>query len=466
MTRRPWSPIVALLIAWALALPAPAAEGDAAGAAATGADRVARFVDEQTLLAGTVDLSGVDPRAVAEFASAVIKAALPDPAEHKEPLEQIAGGMEQVGLQLKAWQDAGASRLWVLVKIANMQPQPVVLIPLPAGKDPEALKRLLDGIALGNLRTAVVGDVLVASTPDYLPKVIAAPAAGGDANAAAAADSPVKLLAGGLDSAPRSPVRIVLLGTPSTKALAAAAGFAIPRNVFDVWGILTKTRWATLGVNLPPGPSATVTFQATNPEGAKFISESLKTALAALRKNPDFVAAVANVDRVMGMIEPAVADDRVSVDLTADEVNAFVKDELPPIVRRAREQAMRVASANNLRQFYTALTMHANENQGEFPADLAAIEKYLGDAAPRVLVNPAAPNQRPGYTYVRPPAGANRGRLAIAATRIPLVYESFDKFPPGGIQVLFLSGHIERVADQARFDELVKAATAPPAANP
>jgi prepilin-type processing-associated H-X9-DG protein len=124
-----------------------------------------------------------------------------------------------------------------------------------------------------------------------------------------------------------------------------------------------------------------------------------------------------------------------------------------PSLNRAREQANRVKSASNLRQMGMAVQMHANENKGRFPDDIADLLKQ--DLSAEVFGNPR--NQG-----VSPPAGASPEQLAQwVRESSEYVYKgkgknfrmtseevlAYEK-PEGltdGINILFGDGHVEFV---------------------
>ena len=60
---------------------------------------------------------------------------------------------------------------------------------------------------------------------------------------------------------------------------------------------------------------------------------------------------------------------------------------LLPALERAREQAIQLKCANNLRTIGQALTLYANENHGNYPRT-----RYVADAPPTFGTNPSAPD--------------------------------------------------------------------------
>ena len=80
-------------------------------------------------------------------------------------------------------------------------------------------------------------------------------------------------------------------------------------------------------------------------------------------------------------------------------------------IMRGRQAALRVQSASNIRQILQTCMLHANENQGQYPADMKELEKAMAKWMPepamvkRVLTNPRKPDVQPAYVYIKPAKG-------------------------------------------------------------
>jgi prepilin-type processing-associated H-X9-DG protein len=99
-----------------------------------------------------------------------------------------------------------------------------------------------------------------------------------------------------------------------------------------------------------------------------------------------------------------------------------------------------------------AAFMYAAENKDQWPPDLSALERYLGPVGKRVLINPLRPELKVGYIYVRPAAKMSDMRN-LSSTIV--LYEAHEKWGEG-VWVGFADGHVQRMADQAKFKELLK----------
>jgi prepilin-type processing-associated H-X9-DG protein len=132
------------------------------------------------------------------------------------------------------------------------------------------------------------------------------------------------------------------------------------------------------------------------------------------------------------------------------QTSAVLAGVLLPSLNRAREQANRIKSANNLRQIGLGVQMYAAEHKGRFPDDLAAIHPYLQSLEPFVSPHSGTTvpqglegdelkawiNESTDYVY----AGA--GKTARARADEVIAYER----PEGvgeGLYILFADGHVE-----------------------
>ena len=104
---------------------------------------------------------------------------------------------------------------------------------------------------------------------------------------------------------------------------------------------------------------------------------------------------------------------------------------------KAREQAKRTVSLNNLKQIALACIMFADDHDGKFASDLQKLYPYYRN--PKILESPLKPKDfdGPSYIYV---AGLNRGMQE--PRKIIIAYEN-PAFCSDGICVAFLDGRCE-----------------------
>ncbi len=126
-----------------------------------------------------------------------------------------------------------------------------------------------------------------------------------------------------------------------------------------------------------------------------------------------------------------------------------------PALEKAHRQARRVQSMNNLRQIGQGIIMYAEEHQGTCPPDLGML--VTAEHLPIVVfIRPDSQNAPPPNMpadqqadwvnqhsdYVYRGAGWSLSQMRNAP-RIVLCYDKDDNHASGGMNVLFLDGHVE-----------------------
>ncbi len=107
-----------------------------------------------------------------------------------------------------------------------------------------------------------------------------------------------------------------------------------------------------------------------------------------------------------------------------------------------RGRSDRIVSASRMKVLLLGMAMYEAENRGLFPDSLEVLyPKYVEKKEPRDA----------GYIYNKPAASVPK--LKNTAQTVVL-YEKFDRWP-GGINVGFADGHVEWIADEAKFKELL-----------
>jgi prepilin-type processing-associated H-X9-DG protein len=123
-----------------------------------------------------------------------------------------------------------------------------------------------------------------------------------------------------------------------------------------------------------------------------------------------------------------------------------------PAVARARQQAMRVQCASNMRQLSIAIAMYAQDNKGMVPPNLDVLGKYFGPGAAQVHTCPDAaahgvppatttPIARYSYVYIVPPV-PRLAQIRMPST-VPAIYEPLANHGGRGINVVYWDGHVE-----------------------
>jgi len=209
--------------------------------------------------------------------------------------------------------------------------------------------------------------------------------------------------------------------------------------------------WAAGGVNAPPKLSLTATIQSKDAESAKALLGVIQNAVKSLEKLPH--ARMLVLGELATALTPKVDGDRLLLTLSGKQVDTLVAKRFGPSFIRARRQARRAISAANIHAIVRAAVMYAADNKDQWPPDLAALKKsYLGPKWKKMLTNPLRPELEVGYVYVRP--AAKTSDVKDPANTVVL-YEAHEKWDEG-INVGFADGHVQRMADQAKFKELLK----------
>ncbi len=144
------------------------------------------------------------------------------------------------------------------------------------------------------------------------------------------------------------------------------------------------------------------------------------------------VAAKRGMDVITDFVFNAALDDSL-FDLTPPAGYRLAPVSAEPLLART-------TTMYALRKFAVPLLRYAAEHKEQFPKDLSELEPY-GIAA-QDLVNPARPEQSPGYVYIRP--------TSMKDPQLIVMYEGYDKWDRG-VNVLYLDGHVEHVNDEPRF---------------
>lgn len=96
--------------------------------------------------------------------------------------------------------------------------------------------------------------------------------------------------------------------------------------------------------------------------------------------------------------------------------------------------------------------IYANDNDGQFPSELADIATagiITNEVLNRVLAAPDDPDGPPVIRYRPPRAGANPSSEVI-------LYEIYGQWPEDGVVACFADGHCELIVNQNRFEQLIR----------
>jgi|SRR5579884_1234915 len=333
--------ISAVMLTLALTLPATAADSfDAEVRART----VAPFVDGQTVGVAHIDLSRIDAEAMLDWA---VEVGQLEKNEIEGPRQALRGWLAD-------FTKAGGKDLYVIISLADLPTEPLVVVPLAAGTDAEAVRRVLGSVKFfeqlhfEKFEQALIGGEIARkrlrdAKPAARPEVAKAFAAAGDTTA-----------------------QLLLLPTPDTRrvlselipALPPEAGGGSTRPLTH--GLL----WAAVGVDLPPKLSARLTIQSPDADSARalkdFLARHIMT-VAGLREVRGFLP---GIDRLAESFTPRVEEDRLTLSGKDKELMAFMQT----VVRRSNEAMHRSAAENRLKQLTLAMINAADAARGRMLA--------------------------------------------------------------------------------------------------
>lgn len=412
------------------------------------------FLDEQTVIVGRIDLSAVDPGAIADWVTGVAKEA---------KLEGEADVVKQIGefrpvaeKWLADFRKAGGRELYVVVDLTDLiGGMPVVVLPIGPGGDAQALRRLMMGGADDagaaaaaaappdkvTARAEEIHGALVIGLPNSLQRLRDKPPAKEPAELERALATPAA-------EAPGGPPPVLWVLVPSAENRRVVEEM-LPRLPEELGGAETRTltrgfEWASLALRPPPRPSLYLLIQSKDATTAKALGEMIQQLMAAgaramvsgmpadQRPNPLVVAGL------IASLTPKPEGDRLVLSLDDQAFRRLAIQMIAGPIGRARSNAARQESQNHMRQLLLASVVWANDHKGEWPPDLATAAKASG-IGEDMLKNPSRPGT--GYTYTKPPANdPNPSRTIV-------LYETEPT--PEGRNVGFADGHVEFLKEPA-----------------
>ncbi|QDT71071.1 DUF1559 family PulG-like putative transporter [Lacipirellula limnantheis] len=344
---------------------------------------MAPYLTHDVVAIGYVDLTRVDMPAAAEEllrAGIVPEADQADAARAATELQAEVNGLRQLAVR----------RAYVLFRVSDVAEGGTTWIVEVerGGKATEAAKFLNDRrrqfMPPAGTPAAVVRDFLLPKEFSAVSETIVA--AGTETQRAR-----VKELVVQTASQPREESMAALAGLGDADAGLAVIGDAESRRVvremfpqlpapfMEINGKLLAdgVRWAGAGVTLPPKFQLTITVDAASPEIARTLEQAIGNAMfvaKALLTKDAIEGPPAHQDRAKGLlpllalVSPTVEGTGLSVTFGDDEEEvAFIRDFLPAMTQKMRDELYRKSRMNNFKQI--ALGLHNHESaKSTFPA--------------------------------------------------------------------------------------------------
>jgi prepilin-type processing-associated H-X9-DG protein len=253
-------------------------------------------------------------------------------------------------------------------------------------------------------------------------------------------------------------IRVVLVPTADSRRVVEEMLPMLPEQIGGgpTTAITRGVLWVAAGIEMKPDLLLRMRVQSESAEAAKALDGVIGRILERARQEIGKEIAIPDLDRTLAVLRPRPDGDHLTLELDAQTFATALVRTLGPLLMQTRQMAKRTVSMANMKGIMTALYTWATDHKDEWPKNL----QVLVDAksiTPEVLVNPAQPNRKPAYVYVRPSVP-----LKKVDPQALVMYEAHDAWGEG-INVAFADGHVEFMKDQAKFKELLAKATSQPA---
>ena len=298
-----------------------------AGEPKTPSQTIAPYVDDQTMLVVRADVKRLDVETLIKRAEQVIGSNIGN-----------AEGRAKFDTARNKFIEAGGREVFVVVNLADGPNEFLVVIPVPAGADKQALMEILKEVGDGK-RVEKAGVILMGS-----PKALAA----AQERPAKAIPEVAKAFAAVEASALQA---LVLPPRPFLRAQEEASVILPPQlGGGPITTVSRGFQWAAVGADLAPKLTIKATVQATNAQAAEDLNKMVGAALNGFMVQAD--RDVSSYVQFLPLLKPKVEGDRLVVAL--DE--QAIQKTLTPALGQVKQAAARQQSANNLKQI--ALAMH------------------------------------------------------------------------------------------------------------
>jgi hypothetical protein len=407
----------------------------------TFASIIAPYVGDQTVAVLRVNVAKIDVDVLVDRMAEMM---MLDPETARErskaPREWVASFVKAGGGDLYLVSD-----LSELLQHAFFVRAFFVIVPVKPGADADALVRLIgkDGWPFGGPFgvevTARMGDVLFAGSEQALERL------------RVSTTQPVSRpeLAQAFGATEDTTAQLVIIPTDDNRRVIEEMMPTLPAEIGDgsSTAITRGMRWAALSVNASSQTMLKLQIQSQDEPSAKALHDLIGRVLSKSSRAGTTQPAWPNADEIVKLLTPELRNDRLTLMLNDDQINALIKDFIGP-VRHAREQARRALTMSNVRSICTAVVYYAEEHKGQWPSDLLELVKgnYVNA---ELLVNPRMPEQKVGYVYIRPQQPLEKNRPDQM-----LVHEKYDKWD-GSICVGFAGGYSELIGNEAHFKEML-----------
>ena len=419
---------------------------------------IAPFIDEQTLVIVRIDMTKLDPAAIAKQFLAYAKSS-GMAGEDLKDFEKGIPAVQKVGTEwIEAFGKAGGKDLYMVVSLGYPLREPLFWVaPLGEGGDAKVIGALLvsgkaDGGTSRPGRHPKPFFPCARSSATLHKAVCAAPASTLEA-LRELRPHPRPNLVKAFAAAGDTALQALLLPTDDTRRVIEETLPQLPEELGGgpSTAVTRGGLWAAAGVSAPPKLSLRLTIQSKDAESAKALRGVIQNTFKTLGEQRDVEEFLPAFDKLAAALTPEAVGDRLRLTLSGKQMDPLVET-LGRTLVQARRQAKRAVSASHISGILKAVYMYAAENKDQWPPDLSALKRHLGREWKKMLTNPLRPELEVGYVYVRPAAKTTDVKDPAGTV---VLYEAHEKWGEG-INVGFADGHVEFVADQAKFKELLK----------
>lgn len=340
------------LLVLALALTPAWGAAQERGNGATGLDKLAPFLDAQTVAVAHLDIRQVEVKAAIDFLAGKLPADLVSP---QQKAEAVAKGTEI----REQFLSLGFTNAYLVVSLADLpQSGPFAVFPMERTAKPEAFQELLRSLG-HRTRAEVIHDAMVVGPDATLARIR-------ENKPTARPDLAKALLAAG-DAA----LRLAVSPSDDTRRGLRETLPPLPEELGGQSGaeLTDSFQWLAAGANPPPNLSLKVTLQAKDAGAAQQLQTTVGRTLELLAKNEQVQREFPPIKGLTPLLLPKVQESRLVLKIDEQEGNLTkIIDELvTPAVASARQSARRMQSSNNLRQLM--LGMHTYHDRfRSFPA--------------------------------------------------------------------------------------------------
>ena len=210
-------------------------------------------------------------------------------------------------------------------------------------------------------------------------------------------------------------------------------------------------QWAVLGFDGPPAMSLDITVQSKDNAAAENLKAMIDVLYAMFAGQAEVREFCPKIDPILESLAPVVVGDRVRLSVDSKQADSLIDEILTPALGQARKQAQRIVSMQNIHGFLTACFLYANDHGDHWPDDLSVLVRDY-DMPVGGLTNPREPHREIGYVYVKPGVAPEKIKNV---QKVVVIYEAYDVWPEGGVNVGFAEGHVEFINDEERFKSLL-----------